>query len=553
MSAMESEAVVGAIRAARVPYPYDELLTVFIQRAADSERAAQHLWARCGTPDGTLAKTSIDAFLADWEQLVRLFERSGPGKPLRDAWVADTIRRREDNTCRLTGRKGTWRDPLAVYPILQLPEASLGQLGNLPRPLHEILYAFLGDDIAEWVCAGCRIESPLANHWLVLRSAAETFALGFWRVEPMEGYPHKLVIFTQGPYGLSMPLVVGRFNNDRGILVFDRGPDLESPDSRALQTTGCFAEPIRLLATCQVVPFRPSLLSRLSLPLSAFLRTAGTPIFWSIWFFWIRSPESWRFRVYSALARVGRAIYGRSASFYVQQLPFGMYIKTHTTSTIEAAKNEFGALELIRNSSNLNVPQPLDLVFNERRSYMITGRLPGVTAQSLYATLSDEQLVLLAKDLSTYLAELRRIQKPPGLSNAAISNSIGGGCIHNRIDKAHGTTYEPHGPFPDEATFHDYLLTRRPPAPNEVQRTGHAIRFSHGDLALRNIIVDSWGRLVGLVDWENAGWYPDYWELTAFHGTIPQRRWENVCSHIFPYAQDFEYEVAVEDRLWAYL
>lgn len=362
------------------------------------------------------------------------------------------------------------------------------------------------------------------------------------------------MVSTQHPYGRHKPPVVGQFNKDRGILVFDRHPDLQSPDSRALQTTARFAEPIRLLAAYQDVPLRPpSLICRLAQSLSAILRTAGSPIFSALWFFWIRSPESCRFRVYGALVGVGRAMYGPSASRYVQQLPFGMYIKLRYTSAIEAAKNEFGALALIRNSSKLNVPQPLDLVSHERRSYMITGRLHGVSAQSVYALLGDEQLMLLAQDLRAYLAELRRIPKPPGLSTAAISNTIGGGCIHNRIDEAQGTSLKPHGPFPDEATFHDHLLTRRPPAPDEVQRTGHAIRLSHGDLALRNIIVDGRGRLVGLVDWENAGWYPDYWELTAFYATIPQRRWADVCSQIFPDAHDFEYELAVERRLWAYL
>lgn len=360
--------------------------------------------------------------------------------------------------------------------------------------------------------------------------------------------------FTQGPYGRDKPDIVGLFNQERGILVFDRHGDVESPDARALETTARFAEPMRLLAACREVPLRPaSLLSRLGLSLSALLRKATSPIFWTTWFFWKLTPNSLRFRVYSMLARAGRAMYGKSASRYVQQLPFGMYIKTHTVDTAEAARNEFGALSLIQKSSSITIPQPLDLVSDEKQTYMVTGRLHGVTAQSVYAQISDEQLMRLAQDLSAYLAQVRRIPKPPGLSSGSISNVIGGGCIHNRIDMAHGTIYEPHGPFPDEASFNDYLLTRRPPNPDEVQRAGHAIRFSHGDLALRNVMVDAWGRLVGLVDWENAGWYPEYWELTAFRTTIPQKRWESVRSHIFPYAGDFEYEADVERRLWEYL
>ena len=74
MSAPGSEAVLSAIHAARVPYPRDELLAAFVQEATDRERAAQTLWARCGAPDGGLAKASVDAFLADWEQLVGLCE-----------------------------------------------------------------------------------------------------------------------------------------------------------------------------------------------------------------------------------------------------------------------------------------------------------------------------------------------------------------------------------------------------------------------------------------------------------------------------------------------
>lgn len=71
---MEAEAVLGEIRQARVPYPRDGILTAFIKRAADPERAAQHLRARCGTPDGALTRTSLEAFLADWEELIRLCE-----------------------------------------------------------------------------------------------------------------------------------------------------------------------------------------------------------------------------------------------------------------------------------------------------------------------------------------------------------------------------------------------------------------------------------------------------------------------------------------------
>lgn len=39
--------------------------------------------------------------------------------------------------------------------------------------------------------------------------------------------------------------------------------------------------------------------------------------------------------------------------------------------------------------------------------------------------------------------------------------------------------------------------------------------FTHADLHPNNIMVDpsSRGTVVGLIDWEQSGWYPDYWEF----------------------------------------
>jgi len=36
--------------------------------------------------------------------------------------------------------------------------------------------------------------------------------------------------------------------------------------------------------------------------------------------------------------------------------------------------------------------------------------------------------------------------------------------------------------------------------------------FTHGDVAPRNIMVGEAGNVTGTINWETAGWYPDYWE-----------------------------------------
>jgi thiamine kinase-like enzyme len=39
----------------------------------------------------------------------------------------------------------------------------------------------------------------------------------------------------------------------------------------------------------------------------------------------------------------------------------------------------------------------------------------------------------------------------------------------------------------------------------------HRIVFTHGDLALHNIIVKD-GHVNAIIDWEFSGWYPEHWD-----------------------------------------
>jgi hypothetical protein len=47
--------------------------------------------------------------------------------------------------------------------------------------------------------------------------------------------------------------------------------------------------------------------------------------------------------------------------------------------------------------------------------------------------------------------------------------------------------------------------------PDMLPRSSLSV-FTHADMAPRNIMVDQTHRITGILDWEAAGWYPDYWE-----------------------------------------
>lgn len=70
---------------------------------------------------------------------------------------------------------------------------------------------------------------------------------------------------------------------------------------------------------------------------------------------------------------------------------------------------------------------------------------------------------------------------------------------------------------------------------------------------MRNILVDENGVLAGVVDWENAGWFPEYWDYTkAYFVTKLNRRWLGMVDDVFNEYGDYSKELGVEQELWYY-
>jgi aminoglycoside phosphotransferase len=77
------------------------------------------------------------------------------------------------------------------------------------------------------------------------------------------------------------------------------------------------------------------------------------------------------------------------------------------------------------------------------------------------------------------------------------------------------------GPFTSEADFNTTLVDTfvakskgqvGPYIRGMVDAHRHDIVFTHGDFRPNNIMVKD-GRVTAIIDWEMAGWYPDYWEF----------------------------------------
>ncbi|KXS98992.1 hypothetical protein AC578_6163 [Pseudocercospora eumusae] len=68
--------------------------------------------------------------------------------------------------------------------------------------------------------------------------------------------------------------------------------------------------------------------------------------------------------------------------------------------------------------------------------------------------------------------------------------------------------------------------------------------FTHGDLNPNNTFVPN-DNIVGIIDWEFSGWYPNYWEYTsACYGNKLRPYWQNVLDQFLqPYSDEHEMEI----------
>ncbi|KAM0084120.1 hypothetical protein ACKRZS_003665 [Fusarium odoratissimum] len=154
--------------------------------------------------------------------------------------------------------------------------------------------------------------------------------------------------------------------------------------------------------------------------------------------------------------------------------------------------------------------------------------------------------------MQKYLTQLRSISRP-GTPKYEIRNAIGGPYYDYRIIAAHDYDKECgdfFGPCTDEEDFNNILRT--PALPDVFHSTGHNIVFTHSDINMRNVLMHN-GRISGIADRENSGWFSNYWEYTKAHYvTKLHKRWLTVVNRIFESFGDFTLDLEIERRLWEY-
>jgi aminoglycoside phosphotransferase len=126
--------------------------------------------------------------------------------------------------------------------------------------------------------------------------------------------------------------------------------------------------------------------------------------------------------------------------------------------------------------------------------------------------------------------------------------NVSGGPIIDRRAAAPGGC----GPYNSEADLNSHLAKGvekylRQEIPAAFSRS-HKSVFTHSDLFFSNVLVDG-GRLSGIVDWENAGFMPEYWEFTkAMRASALNADAQAIYRRIW--GHKFDDELEVERWLW---
>ncbi|PLB50791.1 hypothetical protein P170DRAFT_435961 [Aspergillus steynii IBT 23096] len=214
------------------------------------------------------------------------------------------------------------------------------------------------------------------------------------------------------------------------------------------------------------------------------------------------------------------AWFGIHSYYNVFELPFGLVMKwTNRISLAEVAGMQMARAagmpvpKLISCGEHVNDP------VNRRFSLLMT-RLPGFDLDNSRDEFEPDDELPWLEELATCVRAMRSWTPP---DPRAICSPIGAEIYSTRVPS------HVMGPFPSDKELYDFLFgpasshafeskaeyddtyTHAP----KLRQFPARITFTHGGFKAHNIMIDDEGHLSGFMDWESAGWYPEYWEFTT--------------------------------------
>ncbi|KAL9615828.1 MAG: hypothetical protein Q9160_009226 [Pyrenula sp. 1 TL-2023] len=147
-------------------------------------------------------------------------------------------------------------------------------------------------------------------------------------------------------------------------------------------------------------------------------------------------------------------------------------------------------------------------------------RLPGTELGQVYEELSDKDKDASFLQMQLILRTMRKWSRPrdrdricsvsgTSIRSVRVPNHLIPPCDNEQELNEYLISVASGHAFSSQDQYEDKLVRAK-----RIQAMPHRVMFTHGDLKHHNILFHK-GHISGFVDWESAGWYPEYWEFTT--------------------------------------
>lgn len=208
---------------------------------------------------------------------------------------------------------------------------------------------------------------------------------------------------------------------------------------------------------------------------------------------------------------------------------------------------EAHAMQFVAQHTSIPVPKVYCAFTRKGRTYIVMSKVDGQMLGQGWVARSEESKARILAQLKRMTEELRGITPPEGVG---VANVNGGPIYDPRLPRK-----SLWGPFKAVQDFHKELRDGADVDPNRrglpwdiaalvsFHKQPSPVVFTHGDLSSLNVLARG-DEVVGIIDWETAGWLPSYWEYTSAWNVNPQNEFwqQEVDKFLTPMPHELEME-----------
>lgn len=173
---------------------------------------------------------------------------------------------------------------------------------------------------------------------------------------------------------------------------------------------------------------------------------------------------------------------------------------------------------------NIPVPKIYSYFKHGNINYIIMEEVQGVSLDSIWDSLTDDGRTKATKDIMDIITQLQRVEAD------SVGRLNGGSCPDGIFEPLVDNGVKVVGKALDFNNFiltvlHRKLKTSYSNVLVDGLSSNGRIVFTHADLVPRNIMVSGTdNKIVAVLDWEFAGFYPEYWE---YHKCLYSVNWSS--------------------------